>query len=284
METIRPTKIGIFGSDTTHTPAFYKILKQRDDVEVVWIATEAFGDLEISQSRYPIIIEELKKLDAPLSRDVDLEAVDAFFVLNCDAHYHWEIVSRILRYQKPIYIDKPISYGLSELKRYQSHPQVPIMSLSALACSYFVRKAQKVQHDTKIKIEAPLSFVDGIPSYYWYGIHAIEMMIALDPTAQIQTINFHSQSETAYAKGEGYEFELEWIKVGDPEFCIKTTKEKYSIYDNEHPLYSYLLDEILAFVEHKKGNLDHCQKIIEQLERCSQLKEEFDEKDTSNWK
>lgn len=247
-------KIGIIGADTTHTLAFAKKIIAHDTCELAWIDIRNYTTLAFSQKRAPGIVAQLHDLGIKCVEGYLRDDVDAYCILNLDASSHRKIIDEICVYGKPIFVDKPIFYTLAEF----GNISVPLFSSSALRyCSFMKRAQNSIKRDNHaIQIEGPLSFVEGIEGYFWYGIHLLEMLHALsDAPLVIENVVQEDAYEIVTGTSGGFEFTLKGITVGDPSFKVSFGTETYDISDDDEAIYDNLIDEIIEFFNDKQDRV-----------------------------
>ena len=249
-------KIGIIGSDTSHTLAFIKEFKKYPHCEVLWIDANNRTDLTFSKERSPGIIKELEKQGIPLVQNLkEAKAVDAYCILTLDADTHLEILKSIEDDCKPVFIDKPIFYNLLDFE----HTKQLIFSSSALRYTEFVRRAKDSIHlaSSDIHIEGPLSFIDDIEGYFWYGIHLVEILHTLCPdNINIEQVEQRENYEYITGSCGSHKFSVKGIMIGDPEFKILINDERYSIKEDSTSIYANLVFEIVSFFKNKQSKTD----------------------------
>lgn len=267
-------RIGIIGSDTSHTLAFINEFKKYPGYEVSWVDINNRTDLEFSINRSKEIIKDLKDLDIPLITNLNqAEEVDAYCVLTLDAKTHPDILNIIKDSSKPIFIDKPIFYKLE----YFNNLSNLVFSSSALRYTDFIQKAVLENKDSQedIHIEGPLSFIEGIDGYFWYGIHLVEMLHTLS-TSNVELEEYQKLEDYELIQGnsKGRKFSLKGITVGDPEFKVILGDKSYSISDDDKNIYENLVCEILEFFKDKESRVNG-QKIIETVIKINEMRNNY---------
>lgn len=267
-------RIGIIGSDTSHTLAFINEFKKYPGYEVSWVDINNRTDLEFSVNRSKEIIKDLKDLDIPLITNLNqAEEVDAYCVLTLDAKTHPDILNIIKDSSKPIFIDKPIFYNLDQFNNLSNL----VFSSSALRYTDFIQKAVLENKDSQedIHIEGPLSFIEDIDGYFWYGIHLVEMLHTLS-TSNVELEEYQKQEDYELIQGnsKGRKFSLKGITVGDPEFKVILGDKSYSISDDDKNIYENLVCEILEFFKDKESRVNG-QKVIETVIKINEMRNNY---------
>jgi len=190
-----PTKTfrcGIIGLDTSHAPAFVKILndpKAAPDVagcRVVAAYPKGSPDIESSVSRVPGYIEEVKKHGVEIVDSIDalLERVDVVLLETNDGRPHLEQILPVLKAGKPVFIDKPIAGTLTDavaIFEAAKAAKVPVFSSSSLRygkTSQAVR-AGSLGKVTRCETFSPASLEPHHPDLFWYGIHGVEALFTV---------------------------------------------------------------------------------------------------------
>jgi len=182
-------RIGVIGLDTSHAPAFAKLLndpKADADVahcRVVAAYPKGSPDIESSTKRVPEYIEQFKKLDIEIVDSIPalLEKVDCVLLETNDGRPHLEQVLPVLKAGKPCFIDKPIAGSLADaiaIFELAKHYKTPIFSSSSLR---FVPGAQAIRAGKIGKVlgcdaYSPASLEATHPDLFWYGIHGVELL------------------------------------------------------------------------------------------------------------
>ena len=272
METTsKPIKIGMIGSDSTHTIHFARQFEQREDIVLQWIDINNYSELPFSVNRSPKIRDELIDLDTKFVNGFLNQAeVDAYCIMTCDANNHREILD--LLDNKPVFIDKPMFNN----SKYFNNLNRNYLSSSALRYCTFVQKARMevVKNKPKIiNIEGPLSFIDGIDGYFWYGIHLIEMASTLtSDSLEVVSVEEFEEYEDLIIKSNDILIKIKAIKVGDPEFKIHFDHFTFSIKDDNEMIYDNLIDNVVEFFRNPTP-LGSELNVIKTIEKINEMKE-----------
>ena len=182
-------RAGIIGLDTSHAPAFTRILNApdaADDVRgcrVVAAYPKGSPDIESSTSRVPRYTEELREMGVEIVDSIDalLEKVDVVFLETNDGRPHLEQVLPVLKAGKPVFVDKPIAASLADavaIFEAAKYYDVPLFSASSLrfgAANQSVRNGQ-VGEVLACDAYSPCSLEKTHPDFYWYGVHGVESL------------------------------------------------------------------------------------------------------------
>lgn len=210
------------GLDTSHAVAFARLLHdERHPYHVPGArVTVAFPggspDFGLSASRVESFTREMAEtfgVRIVESPERVAEACDAVMLEAADGRVHLEWFRRIAPYGKPVFIDKPLatnSRDAEEIIRLAERCGVPVMSSSALR--FAGELAQALTPDgmspgngssggamsggasactpdpavTGADVFGPMPFQPPQPGYFWYGIHAAEMLFAVLGRACVQ--------------------------------------------------------------------------------------------------
>ncbi len=182
-------RIGVIGLDTSHAPAFAKLMndpKATEDiagVKVVAAYPKGSPDIESSTTRVPGYTEEYKKMGIEIVDSIPalLELVDAVLLETNDGRPHLEQVLPVLKAVKPCFIDKPIAGSLSDaiaIFEASKHYKTPIFSSSSLRYTPGALEARSGKYGTVFGCEtySPCSLEKTHPDLFWYGIHGVESL------------------------------------------------------------------------------------------------------------
>ena len=185
-------KAGIIGLDTSHSPAFTKLINdpQNPKMQGVKVAyAYPFGSkrIEASASRIPKYIEDVKALGVQVLDSLEevVKASDVLLLETNDGTLHVEQFLSIVKSKKPVFIDKPVAAKLSDvIKIYDLAKQngVPIFSSSSLR---YMEGAQKVRYQNAVgkvtgaEAYSPQHIEPMHTDLFWYGIHGVEILYTI---------------------------------------------------------------------------------------------------------
>ncbi len=184
-------RVGILGTDTSHVPAFTRVLndpKNPDHVPGARVVAAYKGgspDVESSFTR-------VDKFAAEIERDWGVEIVpdiatlcakvDAVLLESVDGRVHLKQAREVIAAKKPLFIDKPLAATLEdarEIARLAKAAGVAWFSSSSLRWSE-IAATMKHADATGVLTWGPGPLE---PHHYldlsWYAIHSIEMLYAL---------------------------------------------------------------------------------------------------------
>jgi predicted dehydrogenase len=185
--------LGMIGLDTSHAAAFTKLLNDPANAfhvkggKVIIACPAGSPDFNLSSSRIDGITKEVAAYEVEIAKSIEevAEKCDAILVESVDGGAHLDQVRRLAPFQKPLFIDKPFSLSSADAVRMielAEQNQAPIMSASALRFAEALQKALASLDKSKIigaDCFGPMEMVEAQPGYFWYGIHAIEMLYAI---------------------------------------------------------------------------------------------------------
>lgn len=206
-------RIGVIGLDTSHAPAFAKILNAEDAAEEVSgckvVAAYPYGsaDIESSASRIPGYTEQFKELGIEIVDSIPalLEKVDAVLLETNDGRPHLEQLIPVLKAGKPCFVDKPVAGSLTDaIAMYDLAKKhgVPIFSSSSLR---YGTGAQEIRGGSLGKVlgadaYSPCALEATHPDLFWYGIHGVETLFTVMGTG-CETVTRASTEDTDLVVG-----------------------------------------------------------------------------------
>jgi hypothetical protein len=201
-------RIGIVGTDTSHVPAFTKLLNDAaaadhvaggrvvaaypggsDDVESSYTRVKKFAD-EVRDKYGVEIVDSISTLCAK---------VDAVLIESVDGRKHLEQARAVIAAGKPFFIDKPLASTLEdarEIARLADAARVPWFSASSLRFAPLaeMKSPQAVGYD----VWGPSPFE---PHHQldlsWYGIHPVELLYTLMGPGCLEVSRISSEGSDA---------------------------------------------------------------------------------------
>jgi hypothetical protein len=184
-------RIGIIGTDTSHVPAFTKLLNDPtapdhiSGAKVVAAFKGGSPDVESSRTRVDKFAEQIRtQYGVEIVPDIPtlLTKVDAVLIESVDGRPHLEQARPVIAAKKPFFIDKPLASTLEdarEIARLAKAAGVPWFSSSSLRWSEAVQKT-RTPDATGVITWGPGPIEEHHKlDLSWYGIHAVEMLYAL---------------------------------------------------------------------------------------------------------
>ena len=189
----KETRVGIIGLDTSHSPAFTKLLNDPEAApdlagfRVVAAYPHGSKDIESSVKRIPGYTEEVKKLGVEIVSSLEelLRKVDVVLLETNDGRPHLEQGLQVLKAKKPVFVDKPVAGSLADvLALYDAAKKygTPIFSSSSLR---YMQSAQDIAAGKVVgqvvgaEAYSPAHLEKTHPDLFWYGIHGVETLFTV---------------------------------------------------------------------------------------------------------
>lgn len=213
--TKEPVAVGIIGLDTSHSPAFTRLINFPDEQslkssEFQVVAAYPYGSrtIESSYSRIPRYTEEVQEMGVEIADSIDelLARVDVVLLETNDGHPRLEQALQVLQAGKPMFIDKPIAGSLQDtvaILDAATKYKIPVFSSSPRR---YIREAQAVRNENKIgkvmgaDTYSPATIEASHPDLFWYGIHGVEILFTVMGTGCKSVTRFKTD-ETDIAVG-----------------------------------------------------------------------------------
>ena len=186
---LAPTKsIGIIGLDTSHSPAFTRLINDASsDFKVTHAYPFGSKTIESSYSRIPKYTEEVKELGLIIVNSIAelLQEVDFVLLETNDGRLHLRQAEAVFKAGKPVFIDKPLAASFDEaLRIYElsEQYQVPFFSASSLRfgpTTMEVAQGKKIGKVLAADIYSPAKLEPTHPDLFWYGIHGVESLFTV---------------------------------------------------------------------------------------------------------
>ena len=186
----KPLTLGIIGLDTSHVEVFARLLNDPNDPDHLPGARITVGypggspDFEKSASRvagFTARLAEVHGVRMLASPEAVAEASDAILLTTVDGRLHPDQFSRIARFQKPTFVDKPFavsSAGAASIAAMASEHGIPVMSASALRFAEALRHALAEIGDSLVGADfvGPMPIEPTQGTFFWYGVHLAEAL------------------------------------------------------------------------------------------------------------
>lgn len=184
-------RVGIIGTDTSHVPAFTKLLNDPSapdhipGARVVAAYKGGSPDVESSHTRVDKFAEEIRtKYGVEIVPDIKtlLSKVDAVLIESVDGRPHLEQARPVIAAKKRFFIDKPLAASLDdarEIAKLAKAAGVPWFSASSLRWSEIVTKTKSPDLTGAITWGPGPTEEHHKLDLTWYGIHAVEMLYTL---------------------------------------------------------------------------------------------------------
>lgn len=182
-------KIAMIGLDTSHTVEFTKLIQSTEpDKKIIdgMRVINAFRfpsafQAEEGQDERQAMLEELGVTIMP-SIEATVEGVDAIFLEINDPALHLQYFEKVAGFGLPVFIDKPLAANVTEGLRIQELTEknnIPVWSASSLRFIPMLVEAQKtVINPIAGHTFGALGKAAAGSDLVWYGVHAVEMLIA----------------------------------------------------------------------------------------------------------
>ena len=193
-------RVGVIGLDTSHSPAFTRILNDTaaaDDVagyRVVAAYPHGSPDIESSVNRIPRYTEEMRAMGVEIVDSIAelLERVDVVLLETNDGRPHYAQARPVIEAGKPLFIDKPVAGSLADAVRIYdlaAEHGVPVFSSSSLRYTENARaiRAGSIGDVLGADVYSPATLEPTHPDLYWYGVHGVEMLFTVMGTG-IETV------------------------------------------------------------------------------------------------
>ncbi len=188
-----PLRAGIIGLDTSHAPAFTKILNNPKakgplaDVKVVAAYPGGSHDIPSSRNRVAGLTKQLRKQGVEICDSIDelLEKVDVVLLESVDGRPHLKQVIPVFKAGKPVFIDKPVAGSLVDaikIFRLAKKHEVPCFSASALRFAKTFQRLRKNPPGGKVlgcTAFSPCHLEPHHPDLFWYGVHGVEILYTI---------------------------------------------------------------------------------------------------------
>ena len=185
-------RVGVIGTDTSHVPAFAKLLNSDasapDHIAGARVVAAYKGgskDIESSIGRVEQFAEEIKtKYGVEIVPDIAtlLSKVDVVLLSSVDGRVHLEQARPVIAAHKALFIDKPLAATLEdarEIARLAKAAGVPWFSSSSLRFGA-IGSAMKLPDLTGAMTWGPGPFEEHHPmDLAWYAIHAVETLYTI---------------------------------------------------------------------------------------------------------
>ena len=258
-------RLGMIGLDTSHAPAFTKLLNDSQDKKhvaggkVVAAFKGGSKDIESSWSRVDGYTKELReKYGVQIVDSIEelCQQVDAVLIESVDGRPHLEQARPVFKARKPVFIDKPVAGTLRdaiEIYRLAKENKVPVFSASSYRFyeSIIDLKKAEVGEIRNVISYGPAHLEPHHPDLLWYGVHPTEGLFTIMGTG-CQTVVRTASPDTDVVTGTwpgGKIGTLHALRTGSTPskvivFGSKTTAEQKGSGD-----YAPLVREIIKFFQ-----------------------------------
>jgi hypothetical protein len=186
-------KAGVIGLDTSHAPAFAKLLNGDEatgdlaGVKIVAAFPGGSPDIAASADRVEGYTSEFRKMGIGIAPSIEamLEQVDVVFLESVDGRPHLEQVVPVIKAGKPVFVDKPVAGSLADaivIYELAKKHEVPLFSSSSLRFSPGIlgmRDDDRVGKVLGCEARGPCTLEPHHPDLFWYGIHGVETLFTI---------------------------------------------------------------------------------------------------------
>ena len=265
-ETLR---VGIIGFDTSHVPAFTRILNDKSDpyhvpgAQVVCDYPSFSPDLESSYSRvegYQQQVCEAWDVGIVDSIDALLGRVDAVLLESVDGRRHLSEARPVIEAGLPLYIDKPLAHNYDDaaaimaLAREKGCPLFSSSSLRYDANILAIAEDPELGEVLACDALSPATLDPTNPGLFWYGVHGVEILFTfMGRGCEAVTCYSVDQHDVVVGRWEdGRLGTMRGTRAGAHDYGATVYGEHkvaQTLYSREVPLYAQLLARIVPFFQ-----------------------------------
>ncbi len=184
-------RIGMIGLDTSHAPAFTKLINSPDaegnlgKLRVVAAYPGGSPDIDSSRNRVEGFTEQLREMGVEIVDSIEamLGSVDAVLLESVDGRKHLPQVLPVFRAGKPVFIDKPLAGDLVDAIAIDLLAKKYRASWFSSSSLRFSPDIIRFRRDPKIfesirgaSSWGPCSLEKTHTDLYWYGVHGVETL------------------------------------------------------------------------------------------------------------
>lgn len=270
-------RIGIIGLDTSHAVAFTKSLHDSPDKFRGYKVVAAFPygtkTIPSASERIPKYIAEIEKLNVRVVDSIPelLKQVDYILLETNDGRLHLEQAREVFKAKKPLFIDKPLAASYKDAKeifRLSKEYNVPFFSSSSLRYITGMKEILEGKYGKVLgaDVYSPATLEPSHPDFFWYGIHAVEMLFTAMGIGCKTLTRTHTPGTDIIVGiwNDGRVGTVRGTRTGPSAFGGTIYCEKGAIKLGDFTGYGPLLEEIVAFFDSgtipvdKKETLEIC--------------------------
>ncbi len=285
-------KIGMIGLDTSHCPAFVKLLNNSDDqfhvpgAKVVKAFPGGSKTFSNSYNRVGQYTEEMKAAGLEIVDSIEaMSDMDAFLLESVDGAQHLEQFKILAGFGKPVFIDKPLACNYADAKaigELAAAKNIPVMTASAIRYANGINSL-KDDDETVGCCDAfgPMALLSDYRDYFWYGIHSAEVLYRFmgKGCTRVRAISNEKFDVVIGDWADGKVGIMRGNRFGGNNFgCTITTDKanKSSMALGDVPYYALMLREMMPFFQTGKSPIDFSEslEVIAFLEAASQSREQ----------
>lgn len=206
-------RVGIVGLDSSHSVAFTHMLNAADSgtryngYKVTAAYPYGSRAIESSFQRIPGYTEQVKSMGVAVCASLDelLGQVDCVLLETNDGRLHPEQASQVFQRHLPVFIDKPLGADLKQVEAVFAAAEKQGSTFFTSSALRYTRAINALRRDGLDKIKgastfSPCTVEKSHEDLYWYGIHGVEMLIALMGTG-CTTVQASHTENTDFALG-----------------------------------------------------------------------------------
>lgn len=257
-------RIGIIGLDTSHSPAFIKLLNGADPqpehrgFRVVAAYPYGSKTIESSAKRIPSYTATAREYGVEIVGSISelLDKVDCVMLETNDGNLHLEQALEVMKAGKPMFIDKPVAATLTDaiaIYKLAEKYNVPVFSSSALR---FVPRNQDLNRSKYGKVlgadcYSPAPGEPSHPDFSWYGIHGVEILFTVMGTGckEVTRVSSEGTDVVAGLWDDGRIGTFRGCRTGKNDYGGTVFCEKENIPAGGYEGYGVLLTQILTFFQ-----------------------------------
>lgn len=266
-------KAGIIGCDTSHVPAFTKLLnaERSDDdplagIRVVAAYPGGSNDIASSRDRVEKFTQTLRDLDVEIVDTIDelLKRVDVVLLESVDARVHLEQVRPVIEAGKPVFVDKPFAATVAEAKEIfelAKQHNVPLFTSSSLRFAPEIASANSNAAIGKVlgcDAYSPCALEPTHQDLFWYGIHGVETLFTIMGTG-CETVSRTQTDDTDVVTGvwnDGRIGRFRGIRGGKTGYGALVFGEKSITHVRRTGSYETLVEQIVKFFKTRQAPVD----------------------------
>ena len=262
-----PLNLAMIGLDTSHCTAFADPLNNGQGAFCVagGRGGEGFSGVtdkfQYSAPRVPQFTHELKeKYGVRICDRIEdaIEGMDGYLLESVDGRQHLEQLKILAPTGKPVFIDKPMACSYSDARAIvdlATNRKTPI--LSASSCRFATGMAGMVPDGATVntcEAYGPMNLLDDYPSYFWYGIHCVDVLFSHMGRGcrKVRVIHTDKMDVLAGTWQNGRIGTIRGLRFKDATFGCSVFTDKGIVQcaqKHEPPAYAMLLRVVIPFLQ-----------------------------------
>jgi len=289
-------RLGMVGLDTSHCPAFTKLLNDAANEHHVpggrLVCAYAGGSqaFSLSHQRVDKFTAELRDtlgVEIKASIREVAESVDAVLLESCDGRQHLEQFEQIAPAGIPVFIDKPLATTSADARaiaELSEKHNAPIFSCSSLRYNSGLEPLGSGKKVLSCEAFGPSPILDDFPGHFWYGIHSAEVLFSKLGTGcrevVVRSTAFGDRITGVWDDGRvgtvlGYKLsdEVKYNTFGATVFTDAGVEQ--GVDQGKPPAYALMLQRVMAFFQSRQSPIDLSEtlEIVAFLEAANQSRE-----------